>query len=96
MIREKALLFWVWLCLFFKGRPYDDTAPWQRWVPTAWYAILGLLVLYEAWTQLDRNHRTPPLTRVMLNEVPWYVMMPVLTWLWVHFASRYAGLKWWF
>jgi hypothetical protein len=64
---------------------------WDRGWVIAWYVLIALLVLYEIWSVVDGRDTTPPLTRVIVREVPWWVTMPFLVWLVIHFGSRYAG-----
>jgi uncharacterized membrane protein YdjX (TVP38/TMEM64 family) len=63
----------------------------SRAVATAWYVLIGLVLAYELWTYLDRDPSTPTLTDLIVKEVPWWVTVPFLLWLLVHFASRYMG-----
>jgi hypothetical protein len=63
----------------------------DRAVATAWYILIGLVLAYELWMYLDRDPSTPTLTDLIVKEVPWWVTIPFLLWLLVHFASRYMG-----
>jgi hypothetical protein len=58
---------------------------------TAWYALIALVLLMEAYALLDGKSATPPLTQVLVREVPWWVTVPFLVWALVHLASRYLG-----
>jgi hypothetical protein len=63
----------------------------DRAVATAWYVLIGLVLAYELWMYLDRDPSTPTLTDLIVKEVPWWVTIPFLVWILVHFASRYMG-----
>lgn len=65
---------------------------WDRIYVWAWYTLVALVVLLEIYTIVDRRTTTPPLTQVIVREVPWWVTMPFLGWLFLHFLIRYA--KW--
>jgi hypothetical protein len=68
---------------------------WNRGYSSGWYWILALIAAYEFWALLDRNDNTPPLTHVMVAEVPPWVLLPFCIWLAVHFSVRYyAGIAW--
>lgn len=56
-----------------------------------WVVILVSLAGYEFWCLLSGDMATPPLTRVTIKYVPWYVTIPFLIWLLTHFAIRYAN-----
>ena len=58
---------------------------------SVWYGIIVFLLMLEAYTQFDGRDSTPALTRVLVQEVPWWVTMPMLVWLVIHFGSRYIG-----
>lgn len=64
---------------------------WDRVWVSVWYALIASLVLYEAYSYLDGREATPPLTWVIVRETPWWVTMPFLVWLVIHFGSRYLG-----
>ena len=64
---------------------------WDRVYVTVWYGWIVLFILVEFYNLLDRRISTPPLTDVIVREVRWYITVPFLTWLWIHFVSRYAG-----
>lgn len=64
---------------------------WDRGWVIAWYVLIALVLLAELWAILDGQGRTPPLTQVIVRGVPWWVTLPFLAWLFMHFASRYMG-----
>lgn len=64
---------------------------WDRAIVSLWYGLIALIALTEAYVLLDGRSSTPPLTQVIVREVPWWVTVPFLAWLLIHFASRYAG-----
>jgi hypothetical protein len=53
-----------------------------------WFAIIAAMAIYEIYTALH-NSVAPTLTDVTLKYLPWWVIMPFLTWLWLHFAIQY-------
>ncbi len=65
---------------------------WDRVYVWVWYSLVALVVLLEVYTIVDRRTTTPPLTQVIVREVPWWVTLPFLGWLFLHFLIRYA--KW--
>ncbi|MDQ7819836.1 MAG: hypothetical protein QN173_05275 [Armatimonadota bacterium] len=61
---------------------------WDRvWVST-FYGLLAVLVIMDILAWLDRDDRTPTLTAILLREVPHWVLLAAVTWLWIHVASR--------
>jgi len=67
------------------------SAIWDHKYVIGWIAILTILAGYELWGVLGQDPYTPPLTQVTCRWVPWWVTLPFLTWLWLHFALRYAN-----
>jgi hypothetical protein len=64
-----------------------------------WVAWLIAFIFWETAAGLDKmgGKDIPMLTQVTVRWVPWYITMPFLTWLWLHFALRYhnaAYLHW--
>lgn len=68
---------------------------WERAWVSVWYGLIALLVGYELWSLLDRREATPPLTQVLVREVPWWVTLPFLVWLLAHFVVAYGRQYWW-
>lgn len=64
---------------------------WDRWFVTAWYGLIAAAGLYELYAWADGRDATPMLTQVVVRETHWWITMPFLVWLVVHFGSRYAG-----
>ena len=64
---------------------------WDRAALIFWAAIFFVLLGYELWCLVSGDMHTPPLTRVVIKYVPWWVTVPILTWLWFHFVVRYAN-----
>lgn len=64
---------------------------WAKAGVWGWVAILVALAGYEFWCLLSGDMQTPPLTRVTIKYVPWFITIPFLTWLWIHFAIRYSN-----
>jgi hypothetical protein len=55
-----------------------------------WVAILAILFGYELYALIFGHGKDWPLTWVTIKNCPWWLTMSFLTWLWVHFAVRYA------
>ncbi len=64
---------------------------WDRVWVSAWYALIALFVAYEVYSLVDGRDQTPPLTSVLVREVPWWITVPFLVWLLVHFVEAYFG-----
>jgi hypothetical protein len=63
---------------------------WKLWALLLW-ALWGLgLIGYELWCVITQDPETPPLTFVLVQYVPSWVLLPFLCWLLVHFASYYV------
>ena len=62
----------------------------KAWV-IGWILLTLGVGFYECWSIWGAGKHTPPLTHVTVRYVPWYVPMSFLTWLWLHFAIRYAN-----
>ena len=64
---------------------------WSKpWI-VGWILILVGLAFYEFWSGFGTGKSTPMLTQITVRYVLWYVTMPFLTWLFIHFALRYAN-----
>ena len=64
---------------------------WDKWWVIGWILIIVGLAFYEFWSGFGPGKATPMLTQVTVRYVPWWVTMPFLTWLFVHFAIRYSS-----
>lgn len=64
---------------------------WDRVWVSVWYSLIGILVVYEAMSIIDGRDTTPTLTQILVRETPWWITVPFLAWMLVHFASRYLG-----
>lgn len=62
----------------------------KAWI-VGWVLILAGLAFYEFWSGYGTGKETPMLTQITVRYVPWFVTMPFLTWLFIHFAVRYAN-----
>lgn len=51
-----------------------------------WFALAALVVAYELWTNA---HGKATLTDTTLKFMPWWIIMPFLSWLNIHFATGY-------
>lgn len=69
---------------------------WDRIYVTIWYALIAFVVILDLYTIIDRRSMTPTLTQVIVRDVPWWITMPFLGWMFLHFLFRYAGWGEWF
>ena len=66
---------------------------WNKAFVWGWVAILGILITYELYAVCTHSN-DPPLTDVTLKYIPWWLVMPFLTWLWLHFGTQYKYPSW--
>lgn len=66
---------------------------WNLWACLYWVFWLAAFVVWETYAGVEGMGRKdiPMLTQATVRWVPWWVTMPFLTWLLVHFAVRYAS-----
>lgn len=64
---------------------------WSKAYTWGWVAIVLGLLFYEFWAGWGTGKHTPMLTQVTVRYCPWWVTMPFLTWLWLHFLLRYVS-----
>lgn len=57
-----------------------------------WLAFLVVGSFVEIWNNF---HGKPTLTDFALRFLSKWIIMPVLTWAWFHFASNYFGVPKW-
>lgn len=62
---------------------------WASWAVWIWIAILGTLFANEMYALLGGNAKDMPLTQLTVKYSPWYVTLPFIGWLFIHFAIRY-------
>ena len=67
------------------------TFHWNNAYVYGWIAILTILAGYELYAVFFGHKYDVPLTWVTVRYVPWWVTLPFLVWLLVHFALRYAN-----
>jgi glycerol-3-phosphate acyltransferase PlsY len=70
---------------------------WDRAWVAGWIAIILGFAFYEFWAGYGTGKHTPMLTQVVVRYVPWWVTLPFIVWLFIHFATRYANpnyIKW--
>lgn len=66
---------------------------WNLWPCLYWlFWAIGFAV-WETYAGLDHLGRrdVPMLTQVVVRYVPWWVTLPGITWLFIHFALRYSN-----
>ncbi len=68
---------------------YFAGVPWERVWVLAWYALIAAMVGDELYAIAARNPALPPLTQVLVREIPWWVTVPFLAWLLGHFVAAY-------
>lgn len=61
---------------------------WNKAFVAGWIAILSTLIIYEMYAAAH-GHDDPTLTDVVSRYLPWWVIMPFLSWLWMHFFLQY-------
>lgn len=66
---------------------------WSKAALFGWLGILVTLVGYELWCVLSGDKATPPLTDAVVRYIPWYVTVPFLIWLLLHFVIRYTKVS---
>jgi hypothetical protein len=62
---------------------------WDRAALIFWAVIFFVLLGYELWCLVSGDMHTPPLTRVVIRYVPFWITLPILVWLLIHFVIRY-------
>lgn len=62
---------------------------WATWAVVIWLVILGSLLGNELYALLGGNSKDMPLTQLTVKYSPWYVTLPFIVWLFIHFAVRY-------
>lgn len=62
---------------------------WSTWAVVIWLVILGSLLGNELYALLGGNSKDMPLTQLTVKYSPWYVTLPFIVWLFIHFAVRY-------
>lgn len=63
--------------------------PMNRWWVAGWILIGLGFAFYEFWAGYGTGRHTPMLTQVVVRWVPWWITLPFIVWLFVHFATRY-------
>lgn len=64
---------------------------WGFWPIAYWMVWVFAFMLWEAYAGFEGMGAkdVPMLTQATVRYVPWWVCMPFLTWLWIHFLVRY-------
>lgn len=66
---------------------------WKVW-PMLYWLFWGIaFIVWETYGGIEKmgQRDIPMLTQVTVRYVPWWITMPFLTWLFIHFALRYAN-----
>lgn len=66
---------------------------WKFWPCMYWLFWFVGFAVWETYGGVEKMGAKdiPMLTQVTVRYVPWWVTMPALTWLFIHFAVRYAN-----
>lgn len=63
---------------------------WNEYYIIGWIVILTSLAVWELYAVFT-NSQDPPLTQVTVRYVPWWITMPFIIWLFIHFLVRYIN-----
>lgn len=68
---------------------------WNFWAIAYWMIWIFAFILWEAYAGYKGmgSRDIPMLTQAAVRFIPWWVLMPFLTWLWLHFALRYSNVR---
>lgn len=72
--------------------PNEPEAPKKQWSTfgtMAWAFWLVFFLCYELFTGIEHKKDIPMLTQFTVRYIPWWVTLPVIAWLFIHFAMRY-------
>jgi len=66
---------------------------WSLWPCLYWLFWFLAFVTWETYAGVEKMGQKdiPMLTQVVCRYVPWWVTLPGLTWLLIHFAVRYMN-----
>lgn len=66
---------------------------WSLWPCLYWLFWFAAFVAWETYAGVEKMGQkdVPMLTQVVVRYVPWYLTLPALTWLLIHFAVRYMN-----
>ena len=62
---------------------------WATWAKVIWVVILLALFGNEMYALLGGNAKDMPLTQLTVKYSPWFVTLPFIVWLFIHFVVRY-------
>lgn len=68
---------------------------WSWWAKLIWLALTAAVVAYELWTNFNGSPKTPTLTDVTVKYIPWWITIPFICWLLIHFILNYGATKGW-
>lgn len=68
---------------------------WNFFAIFYWVLWLFAFVFWESYAAYKGmgEKDVPMLTQAVVRWVPWYVTLPFIAWLFIHFAFRYANPK---
>lgn len=64
---------------------------WKKWAIVLWAGWIAFFCVLELITGVDPAHDVPMLTQFTVRFIPWWITMPLLLWLVIHFGKRYAS-----
>jgi len=62
-----------------------------------WALWICFFCLYELFAGIEHKKDIPMLTQFTVRFIPWWVTLPLIFWLFLHFSTRYfspAYIKW--
>lgn len=63
---------------------------WSKAVIAIWAILTAIVVGFELWCNFNGSPKTPTLTDVTVRYMPWWMILPFLLWLLIHFAVNYT------
>lgn len=70
---------------------------WSTFGVMIWFLWLAFFLGYELFAGIERKRDIPMLTQAVVRYIPWWITLPVIVWLFIHFATRYYSpqyLQW--
>ncbi len=62
---------------------------WNTLGTMAWAFWALFFLAYELFTGIEHKRDIPMLTQFVVRYIPWWIMLPLIGWLFLHFATRY-------
>ena len=70
---------------------------WNTLGVIVWFLWVAFFFGYEFFTGIEQKRDIPMLTQAVVRYVPWWITLPVIAWMFLHFVTRYfnpAYLQW--